>query len=98
MQHLLIEASGLSDMGAYACGQMDRALNLRSEGLGFDSHRWSCVEVLGKLLIPHCLCPPGGMKNWKIMNGISCRRCTEFSQEEMDLCNYGFMFVYNHVR
>ena len=50
VQHLLIEASGLSDMGA--CGQVDRALDSRSEYLG------SCVEVSGKRLIPYCLCPP----------------------------------------
>ena len=31
---------------------------LRSEGLGFDSHCWSCVEVSGKLRIPCCFCPP----------------------------------------
>ena len=41
-----------------ACGQVDRALDLRSEGLAFDSHCWSCVEVSGKLLVPYCLCPP----------------------------------------
>ena len=44
----------LCDMGA--CGPVDRVLD--SEGLGFDSHCWSCVEVLGKLLISYCLCPP----------------------------------------
>ena len=32
--------------------------NISSVRLGFDSHCWSCVEVLGKLLIPYCLCPP----------------------------------------
>ena len=37
--------------------KVDRALDLRSEDLGFDSHCWSCVEVSGKLLIPYCLCP-----------------------------------------
>ena len=31
------------------CGQVDGALDSRSEGLGFDSQCWSCVEVLGKL-------------------------------------------------
>ena len=36
-------------------GQVDRVLESRSEGLGFDSKCWSCVEVLGKLFIPHCL-------------------------------------------
>ena len=41
-----------------ACGLVDRALDSRSEGLGFDSQCWSCVEVLGKLCIPHCLGPP----------------------------------------
>ena len=40
-----------------ACGQVDRALDSRS-GLGFDSQCWSCVEVSGKLCIPHCLGPP----------------------------------------
>ena len=37
-----------------ACGPVDRALDSRSEGLGFGSQCWSCVEVLGKLCIPHC--------------------------------------------
>ena len=37
---------------------MDRALDSRSEGLGLDSRCWPCVEVLGKLRIPHCLGPP----------------------------------------
>ena len=41
-----------------ACGLVDRALDSRSEGLGFDSQCWPCVEVLGKLRIPHCLGPP----------------------------------------
>ena len=35
-----------------ACGLVDRALESRSKGLGFHFHHWSCVEVLGKLLIP----------------------------------------------
>ena len=26
---------------------------------------------------------PGGTKNWKIVNGISCRKCAEFAPEEM---------------
>ena len=34
---------------------VDRILDLRPEGLGFDSQCWSCVKVLGKLRIPHCL-------------------------------------------
>ena len=41
-----------------ACGLVDRALDSRSEGLGFDSQCWPCVEVLGKLRIPHCFGPP----------------------------------------
>ena len=41
-----------------ACGLVDRALDSRSEGLGFDSQCWPCVEVSGTLCIPHCLCPP----------------------------------------
>ena len=41
-----------------ARGQVDRALDSRSEGLGFDPQCWLCVEVSGKLRIPHCLGPP----------------------------------------
>ena len=41
-----------------ACGLVDRVLDSRSEGLGFDSQCWPCVEVLGKSRIPHCLGPP----------------------------------------
>ena len=40
-----------------ACGQVDRALDSRSEGLGFDFQCWPYVEVSGKLHIPHCLGP-----------------------------------------
>ena len=29
----------------------------KSKGLGFDSHGWYCIEVLGKLF-PCCFCPP----------------------------------------
>ena len=39
-------------------GPVDRVLDSRSEGLGFNSHCWLCVEVLGKLLISYCICPP----------------------------------------
>ena len=37
---------------------MDRAFCSRLEGLGFDSQCWPCVDVSGKLHIPHYLCPP----------------------------------------
>ena len=53
--------------GAY--GQVDRELDLWSEGLGFDSHYWSCVEVSGKLLITYCLCSlssNGYLVEWNI--------------------------------
>ena len=41
------------------CGSLvDRALDSSSKGLRFDCHCWSCVAVLGKLLIPYCLCLP----------------------------------------
>ena len=42
----------------YACGPVDRAVDRRSKGLVFDSQCWSCVEVSGKLRVPHCLGPP----------------------------------------
>ena len=34
---------------------MDRALDSKSEGLGFNFSAGHVVEVLGKLCIPHCL-------------------------------------------
>ena len=40
-----------------ASGQLDKALDSRSEGLGLDSQYWSYVQVSGKLGIPHCLGP-----------------------------------------
>ena len=42
----------------HACCQVNRALDPRSESLGFDSQRWSCVEVSGKLRTLYCLSPP----------------------------------------
>ena len=41
-----------------ARGEVDRALDSRSEDLGFESQCWPCVEVSDKLRIPHCLGPP----------------------------------------
>ena len=41
-----------------ACGPVDRALDSRSDGLGFNSWCWPCVEVSGKLRLPHCFGPP----------------------------------------
>ena len=41
-----------------ARGQVDESLNSKSAGLGFDSKCWPCVEVSGKLCIPHCCGPP----------------------------------------
>ena len=38
-------------------GQVDRALDSRSKGLGFDSQCWQCVDVSGKLCTSHCLGP-----------------------------------------
>ena len=48
----------LMNLDTISCGSVDRVLDPRSEGLGFDSQCWACVEVLGKLRIPHCLSPP----------------------------------------
>ena len=33
------------------CGTVKRVWDSRSKGLGFDSHCWSCVHVLGKLIL-----------------------------------------------
>ena len=62
------------------CGQVDRALDSRSEGLGFDSQCWPCVEVSGKLCIPHCLGPPSRngylVHKFKVGSIVAgCRRC-----------------------
>ena len=51
---------------AGACDPVDRALHSRSEGLGFDSQCWLCVEVSGKLHIPHCLGQPS--RNWYLVH------------------------------
>ena len=37
---------------------IDKALDSRPEGLGFNSQPWSCIEASGKLHIPHCICLP----------------------------------------
>ena len=49
-----------------ACGPVDRALDSRSEGLGFNSQCWKCVEVSGKLCIPHCLSQSS--RNWYLVH------------------------------
>ena len=36
----------------------------RSEGLGFDSQCWPCVEMSGKLRIPHASVHPVVMGTW----------------------------------
>ena len=41
-------------MGAFSL--VDRVLGSRSKGLMFTSHCYSNIEVLGKILIPYCLC------------------------------------------
>ena len=48
-----------------------------------------CRSVRQTCYFIYCLCPPSSdgylveQKNWKIVNGISCRKCAEFSPEEM---------------
>ena len=64
--HKVLDSWTLTTMGTVEslilvrehCGQVDRELDSRSEGLGFDSQCWPCVEVLGKLCIQHRLGPP----------------------------------------
>ena len=41
-----------------------RTLDSRSNYMGFDSHCWSCVELLEKLLIPYCLYLAAVMGTW----------------------------------
>ena len=51
-----------------ACGRVDRAVDLGSEVLGFNSHHWSCEEMaaipssLHAVSVCHAAWIPGGMK------------------------------------
>ena len=58
----LININLSEGMGAH--GQVDRAFDSRSEGLGSDSQCWPYVEVSGKLCSPHCLGPPSPRFHW----------------------------------
>jgi len=51
-----------------------RALDVRSLGRGFDSHRGnSCVTTLGKLFTPMCLCHQAANRSWvQFPPGKSC--------------------------
>ena len=51
----LFETSASGKRQLEASGQVDKALDSRSEDLGFNSQYWSSVQVLGKLGIPHYL-------------------------------------------
>ena len=54
---IYLPSSGFPQVtGMGACGPV--ALDSRSGYLGFNSQCWPCVEVSGKLRIPHCLGPP----------------------------------------
>ena len=81
VQYLLIEASGLSDThgSTWLINQFPQITEVNS-----------CVELLGKNLSYHTASVhpavmgiPGGTKTGKIVNGISCRKYSEFSPEEM---------------
>ena len=52
------------DMGA--CGLVGKVLDSRSEGLGFDSQCWSCVEASGKLILHSASVHPAVMGIWCI--------------------------------
>ena len=62
------------------CGPVGRALDSRTKDLGFDSHCWSCVKMLGKLLIPYHLRQPSSdgylveREKYTVMIGHSCNR------------------------
>ena len=43
------------DLYTWPSGQ---SVGFKIRGVGFNSQCWSCVDVLGKLCIPHCLGPP----------------------------------------
>ena len=81
-----------------ACGSVDKVLHSRSEGLGFDSHCWSCVVEVSANFSLHTVsnCPAmmGTWWNekWRIVNGISCRKCAEIPSEEMKPCAREFQY------
>ena len=56
---------------------MDKILDRRSKGLGFESHCRSCLEVSSKLRISHCLGLPSC--NWvpgaQIQGSIQMNSC-----------------------
>ena len=66
------------------CGPVDRVLDSRSKGLGFDSQCWPCVEVLGKLRIPHCLGPPS--RNGYLVHRSKARWCCPPCQGKGKVC------------
>ena len=73
-----------------ACGLVDRAIDSRSKGLGFDFHCWSCVEVLANFLfhadstypevVPDRqeLCLRGS----SYLRTCTCMKCTLYSPRE----------------
>ena len=74
------------------CGLVNRMLDSRSKGLGFDSHCWSCVEVSGEIFIPYCLCLASSGEylvdgNCIWVSQATCMTCTLYSPrgDEMKL-------------
>ena len=85
-----IVADCINIMGAW--GWVNKVLDSRSKGLGFDIHYWPHVEVSGRFLVLYCLCLPATILvtwlkgNWWIVmidRACSRRKCSEFSLEEV---------------
>ena len=88
------------------CDGVDRDLDSRSR-LGFGFHYWSCVEILGKLLIPCCFCSSSMVETKKakiVITGYCCRKCAAFFPEEiiiiintvavlLDICDWRMMLM-----
>ena len=84
MYHFLELEFTLYTITVEACCR-DRALDSRSEGLGFDLQCWLCVEVLDKLLIQCCLYPASsaGYLAGQNVTGSSCRKYAGFPEDEI---------------
>ena len=92
------EIPGIKQLNG-ACDWVDRAFDARSKGQGSDSHRRSCVEAPGKVLIPYWLCPPnssGYLVEWKMQNydiGLAAESVRRGDEGVKELCSNIALFM-----
>ena len=87
-----------------ACGQLDRASDFRSKGLGFDFCTWSSVKVLGKLFISYCPGPPNcnGYLVHRSKVGlivVVCHRCPTLGEvNDLLIILYIYIYIYIYIQ